>query len=77
MKKVAQIIGLVVIAVGILVAVALLLKKYFAKKKEKECDDCGIDDLDEFEADEECDGDCDACDDPCDEAEEKKEEDAE
>ena len=59
MKKVAQIIGLVVIAVGILVAVALLLKKYFAKKKEKENDDCGIDDLDEFEPDDECDGDCD------------------
>ena len=55
----------------------LLLKKYFAKKKEKEEDDCGIDDLDEFEPDDECDGDCDACDDPCDKAEEKKEEDAE
>ena len=39
--------------------------------------DCGIDDLDEFEPDDECDGDCDACDDPCDKAEEKKEEDAE
>ncbi len=72
MKKVAQIIGLVVIAVGILVAVALLLKKYFAKKENKEEEDCGIDDLDEFEPDDEdCDGDCDACEEPCDEAESK------
>ncbi|MBO4407244.1 MAG: hypothetical protein J5849_06035, partial [Clostridia bacterium] len=80
MKKVAQIIGLIVIAVGILVAVALLVKKFVDKKKaEKEADDCGVDDLDEFEPDDdaECDGDCDTCETPCDEAAANKEETAE
>ena len=57
MKKVAEIIGLIVVALGILAGVALILKKYFCK--DECCCGCEDDDLDEYEPDDECE--CEFC----------------